>query len=113
MGYREITGVDLKTFIKEVYALSCPVGLGMLHYKPGPLSDEDVNEWVASAMAHNGGSDVVVDMDYVLGRCCKMVVWRRKDRLFIRDDWYDHSPDELAQLLNRVGRADAPKVNSI
>jgi hypothetical protein len=113
MGYCEITGVDLEEFIQAVYALSCPVGLGMLHYKPDPLSKEDISEWVASIAAHQGGNDIALNMDYVLGRCCKMVVWRRQDRLYIRDDWYDHSPDELAQLLNRVGRADAPKVNSI
>lgn len=113
MGYREITGVDLEAFIQAVYALSCPVGLGMLHYKPGPLSKEDISEWVASAAAHQSGNDIALNMDYVLGRCCKMVVWRRKDRLFIRDDWYDHSADDLQQLLQKVGRADAPKVASI
>ncbi len=42
----EITGVDLRKFIQEVYALSRPQGLGILHYQEGDLSDDEAKSIV-------------------------------------------------------------------
>jgi len=96
----DITGVDLKDFVKAVYALSVPVGMGFLHATPRPLSDED-----AQAIVNSERPDgrVVLHMDYVHGRQCKMVVFREDGRHYIRDDWYDHTPAQLEKLLEVVG----------
>ena len=44
-------------------------------------------------------------MDYVAGRGRKMIVFRRDDRLEIRNLWYDHTDAELAALLGHFGIA--------
>lgn len=46
---------------------------------------------------------IALTMDYVHGRCCKMVVWKEGKQLWIRNTWYDHSDYDLEQLLERCG----------
>ncbi len=95
----DITSVDLKKFVKEVYALSAPAGLGFLHFKPGELSDED-----AQAVIDRGDDRIAASMDYVNGRGCKMTVFRNPHgKLEIGDSWFDHSPHQLDDLLERCG----------
>lgn len=94
----DITGIDLKQFAKEVYALSQPQGLGFLHLQHGPLSDED-----AAAVVARGSERMPLRMDYVNGRACKMTVWCDDGRLTINDSWFDHSDSALAELLRRCG----------
>ena len=86
--------VDLRVFVSDCYALSHPHGLGSLHYQPGPLP--------AEAMPEFGGNDpIVVAVDYLLGRCVKMCVYRHKHRLWIRDRWQRHTDSELVALCAR------------
>ena len=92
----EITGVDLRKFIADVYALSTPQGLGLLHFKAGPLNDGTID-----TIIQNGDERVPVRMDYVGGRACKMTVRRDGNKLFINDSWYDHGTDQLRELLRR------------
>ena len=94
----EITGVDLKQFVKDVYDLSQPQGLGILHFTPEPLSDED-----AASILSNWDKDgrFALCMDYVHGRACKMDVFREDGKLMIHDNWYDHTEDQLVTLLKR------------
>lgn len=97
----DITSVDLKKFVKEVYALSSPAGLGFLHFKPGELSDE-----AAQAIIDRGDECIAASMDYVNGRQCKMTVFRKPDgKLEIGDNWFDHSTGQLTDLLERCGIA--------
>lgn len=96
----DITGVDLVKFVKNVYDLSRPVGMGFLHFTPGPLSDDDAQRCIMPA-----GGSLVVSMDYVHGRGCKMSVWRKLNRLEIDDAWYDHTDAQLQELLAHVGVA--------
>lgn len=98
----DITGVDLVEFAKAVYDLSRPQGMGFLHYKEGPLSDAEAAQVVGNP--HRSPS-VALCMDYVFGRACKMTVFRNGDNLEIHERWYDHSPEDLQELLRRVGIA--------
>ena len=86
----DVTGVDLVKFAQKVYELSVPQGLGFLHFTPKPLSDEEAKELIC-----NGE----LDMDYVHGRACKMNVRDNK----INDAWYDHTDDQLKELLDAFG----------
>lgn len=92
----DITGVDLPEFVKAVYQLSAPQGLGFLDYTPKPLSDEE-----AEQILKWGDDRIALRMDYVRGRACKITVYRRDDRLKINDNWYDHTDEQLVELLRR------------
>ena len=89
----DITGVDLVVFVKKVYELSVPQGLGMLHFKEGRLSDEEAKEIVGRGY---------ISMDYVHGRACKMKVFKKDEKLYIPDRWYDHTDYQLNELLETV-----------
>ena len=93
----DITGVNLVKFVKEVYNLSRPQGLGFIHFTPGPLSSNE-----ASLYVRPPGSYIRVSTDYIRGRACKMVVWEESRKLLIRDRWFDHSSEDLDELLRRV-----------
>lgn len=95
--YYDITGTDLKVFVKKVYELSKPQGMGMLHYEPGDLDDATADEIVRSAAYHN--PRFPIQLDYLKGRACKMTVTADGDRLYIQKSWYDHSPEQLEELL--------------
>ena len=51
----------------------------------------------------DGCDRIAVEMDYVNGRACKMMVLKKDDRLFILDSWYDHTEDELCELISSIG----------
>ena len=93
----DITGVDLVKFVKKVYELSVPQGLGFLHATPEPLTDAEVGYIVNM---YKEDKRIALDMDYVKGRACKMIVWRNEDKLEIRDDWYDHTDENFKKLLD-------------
>ena len=40
----DITGINLIEFVKEVYKLSVPAGLGYLHFRKGELTNEEAKE---------------------------------------------------------------------
>lgn len=86
--------------VKAAYDLSHPVGMGMLHYREGSLTDEQ-----AKTLIDLDHKRRVVDMDYVVGRCVKMSVFKDEPsgKFFIQKTWYDHSQDDLKQLLDRAG----------
>ena len=94
----DITGVDLKLFIKKVYDLSVSQGLGFLHFTPEPLSDKECNE----ILNYGYASHVVLSVDYLNGRACKMVVFKIDEKLWIRDNWYDHTAEQLEILLKYI-----------
>lgn len=95
-SYINVTNVDLRKFVKEVYNLSRPQGMGFLHFKEGDISEEIVTQILS-----RGNSHTPVSMDYVSGRACKMNVFKRPDGLFIRPEWYDHHIEDLKELLKR------------
>jgi hypothetical protein len=93
----DITGVDLVEFIKRVYEMSRPVGMGMLQFTPEPLTDEEAKSII------NHDSKVIVSMDYVRGRQCKIGVIQQDGKLYAEDPWHDHSDDEYRVLLESFG----------
>ena len=95
----EITGCDLSQFARDCYDMSTPLGLGHLHYTPGPLDGGTVEQILRS---EKEVSPYELNMDYVLGRAVKMTVYRDDDGgLWIRDAWYDHSAEQYARLTER------------
>jgi len=50
----DVTGIDLIQFIKEVYKLSVPAGLGYLHFRKGELTNEEAKEHFLPIMYGNG-----------------------------------------------------------
>ena len=89
----DITGIDLVEFAKKVYELSVPQGLGILHYSAEPITDEEAKQFIQE------DSYIALNMDYVKGRACKMVVWRKDGKLTIADSWYDHTDRIYQELL--------------
>jgi len=93
----DITGINLVEFAKKVYELSAPQGLGKLHYDPNPLTDDEASNFICRPNDLN--QDVILDMDYVKGRACKMTVWRKDGKLEIADKWFDHTDKIFIKLL--------------
>lgn len=107
MSYYEITGADLKEAAKAAYDLSGVQGLGWLHAKEGGLPDADAQALVDRERPN---SYCALGMDYVNGRSCKFYVNRVNGKLFTNTRWYDHSDEDLQELLARIGKSDAPIV---
>lgn len=100
-GMIEVTGVPLADLVRAAYYPSKPLGLGVFHFQPGDLSDEDV---AAIIECGKGDRMCAVSMDYVRGRSCKFTVSRADGgKLFIKSRWYDHSDEDIRNLLLRVG----------
>jgi len=108
----EIPLEKIEQLIKEVYRMSGPVGYGHLHYIDGTLPDGEHNNIMSNFnMTYNkepsfGFDNLmhVLTMDYVLGRCCKMYVWRDEEgKIYIRDRWMDHDSLQLQQLCDNLG----------
>lgn len=102
----EITGVDMAKFIKKAYDLSKPLGMGYFQYTPEPLTDEE-----AQSLINKKDPKIKCSLDYVKGRACKMTVHKevegsllnKKERLFIRAPWFDHTDSQLKELLEHCG----------
>jgi len=92
----DVTRHNMRNLVRSAYDLSRPQGLGFLHYKQGSLSDVEIDEIL-------GESDerYAVRMDYVNGRSCKLTVRRIGDKLYVHDEWHDHSSEQLRELLKR------------
>lgn len=94
----DITGVMLPEFVKEAYNKSGAQGLGVLHYTSKGLSNSEVNEILD---APSFGS-VVLSMDYVKGRACKMSVFKEGDSIYVNYPWFDHTHEDFIALLKAV-----------
>lgn len=95
----DITNVDMVKFVQKVYALSQPQGMGMIHFQPGDLSEEDAKSLIQE--------DGTVSMDYIKGRACKMYTSIKDGVIVIGDKWYDHTDAQLAELLGHIGLVSA------
>ena len=84
--------------IKAVYDLSRPQGLGFLHFSPEPLTDEQALACIPKPELPG------LHLDYIAGRACKFVLFSGPEgRYFDAEWWYDHSPDDLGNLIGRLG----------
>jgi len=108
----KINDLDISKFLRNVYEMSVPMGMGFLHYQPGNASDEMVesmkkefDERLQKAKQEhqkNGKTyRAFFGLDYVQGRQCKMQFFLDGDgeSVVIYDRWMDHSDDQLAGLL--------------
>lgn len=91
----DVTGVNVVELVKKAYDLSRPQGMGMMHFDPTPLTDIEAQSLIAK--------NNTVNLDYVRGRACKFNVFNTDDKLSIRSPWFDHSDEQLVQLLAHVG----------
>ena len=92
--------VDLNAFVKAVYELSAPRGLGFLHYEEGGLTTEEA-QWILDA-GEGKPKHIIAHMDYIKGRACKMLIRVGEDEMpFIELPWYDHTDDQTEELLKR------------
>jgi len=96
----DITGVDLVKFVQRVYDLSSPQGMGFMYFTPEPLSVEEAREIIDS---FKNDESVAVSLDYIKGRSCKMHVFKEGGKLQIHDNWYDHTDQQLKDLLSSTG----------
>lgn len=92
---------DVVTLVKKVYDLSIPVGLGMLHYRDGGLSDGEVNSIIKS------DTEYMVRMDYVNGRQCKFNLFYNEETgdVYTHKEWYDHTDSQFKELLSSIGKS--------
>lgn len=95
----DFKGIDPIKFIKEVYELSVPQGLGFLHFKEGELTEDEAKEILDFSKDNKMH---FLDMDYIKGRACKMTVFREGKKLFFRIPWYDHTDIQSEKLLKAV-----------
>ena len=65
MSEIDISDCDKVEVLRALYARAQPLGLGALHYKPGPLSREEASEMLAAAGER-------AYFDYVRGRVMKV-----------------------------------------
>lgn len=100
-GMIEVTGCDLATLVRAAYAPSRQQGLGAFDSNGrGGISEKDVLDII-----ERGKEDPMcaVSMDYWNGRSIKMRVMKDGERLFIRNQWYDHGDGALGDLLEQIG----------
>ena len=94
----EVTGVDLRKLVQAVYKNSRPQGLGLRHFREGPLTSEEVEKIVGEVRV--SGTGTALSLDYVNGRACKFSLIRdESERLWVRKQWFDHSELDFVRML--------------
>ena len=97
----DISTVNIREWIQDVYALSVPSGVGAVlaaKDKTGPLTDEEVNTILASTGDDNV---LVLNMAVVNGRSCHMKVFWEYGGIAIKNVWPDHDYGMLLLLLKK------------
>lgn len=104
-AYVKIPTTRVPDLVKKVYDMSIPVGLGIMHHRPGPLDDATLESILSRGPGH-------VHMDYVRGRQCKFSTRASdsEDYVLIHPTWYDHSDKQLVELLTHIGIENAAQV---
>lgn len=97
----DVTGVNIEELVKKAYELSRPQGLGMMHFDPTPLTDDEVKSLISGSSESDGS----IHLDYVRGRALKFGVFVNGGKSSIRAPWYDHDDQQLVDLLAHVGIA--------
>lgn len=95
-----VDAAKIDDIIKEAYNLSRPQGMGYLHFKDGELPDDELQH-IKETIRHQGTT--YLSMDYILGRAVKLTIYQELSHFYIQNSWYDHSEDDLQELLNRIG----------
>jgi hypothetical protein len=96
----KVDKLDMVKFVRDVYALSSPQGLGFFHFKDGDLSEQEAKEMVDN---YSEDKRIAISLDYINGRSCKMTIFRSETGYDLPDSWYDHSESQYNELLKRHG----------
>lgn len=94
----DVSEAKNEDLVRAAYDLSKPQGMGIIHYRSGGLTDDEVD-----IILSNQRNNIVASMDYINGRSCKFTIFKKDDKRYIRDRWYDHTEEDLAELLRRCG----------
>lgn len=92
----------LEDIINAVYNNSNPVGMGYLHYvEETNLQDDEMS--ILVEQFEDTGS---VYLDYLKGRCCKVIVRKENDDelsiTITKDNWTDHSQPEIDRFFEDI-----------
>lgn len=100
-----VTPEQVPALVRAAYDLSVPVGLGFLHFRPGPMTDDLLRQVLAQVKDAVDYSTAILYMDYVAGRCCKFGVFTEQEtgRFYIENPWFDHTEEQFDELCNRAG----------
>lgn len=94
-GYIDITTLDVRKLVDAAFEHSRPQGMGFIHHRPGPLTDE---EFEAGKIRDGGYS-----YDYVRGRSMKLHLRYQDDHVYWQAGWYDHLSIEQFDVLIAAG----------
>lgn len=112
-SYVEVTGCDVAQLICDAYDMSKPQGFG--HFTPDPLpyaeADRLFYEWSVGREYDIDGTKVKVrwGADYLHGRSMKFQIIEHRDvvtrlaRRWIPKRWYDHTDEQVEELMLRHG----------
>ena len=99
-GKIDVTDIPIDKLVRAAYALSRPQGLGFIHARDDGLDDETLRSILKSG---EGDGWCAASTDYVHGRAVKFNVRRIDGRLYIDNQWFDHTTGQLKRLLEEVG----------
>lgn len=97
----DVSEFSIDDLIREAYAGSKPVGMGMLHYRPGPLDDQTLEGIKSNAHTSSDGV-TAIHTDCVHGRQMKFSVYSIGDKKFTYKTWYDHTSYDLTDMIRRL-----------
>ena len=97
----EITGGNLREIARAAYDLSEPVGMGFNDYRPGTLSETELDAVLHTACHEHEQQGIVMYMDYVFGRRVKLMVVVEGGQWFMYKPWRGHTDEALDTLLRR------------
>ena len=98
------TTKSLKEILQAAYENSKPQGLGYMHYTPGPLTDLEVELFLSSSKRISNKKESY-DFDYIKGRALKFSFEVNEDVVSIlpgKQEWYDHSDEQLKLLKTKL-----------
>ena len=96
-NFVEVTHVGLRELVRRAYRLSKPQGYGYLHFVPGEISNSMIDTLLDETFYRPKG--VAVSMDYVLGRAVKLTIYEQDGKLFMLENWFDHTEEAKKVLI--------------
>jgi hypothetical protein len=91
----QINRENLPKVIAKAFDLSKPQGMGILHFMPGPIPEDELSWILASADEAKLTDHKKIRLDYVQGRAVKLSIHydEGSQHWYLEGDrWYDHSP---------------------
>lgn len=96
MARIDISGLNKAEVLNKLYTASKPLGLGRLHFVPGPLSSQQAQDLIAEHYENRNGRESIY-FDYLVGRVMKVEL--AGDVLETRNYDYDNGPGAAAKAL--------------